>query len=359
LLVLLRQADETGDQGETEELFEKALGRLLSLSPEASEILIRQVLADKELKRENKGGVLGLMLSKLCGENPQAVLRLLPDLSGISGDVNEDRHIHDSLLGTSLNNWGKKDPRAVGKWIRENGARFPGSINDSLKCGVLSGAAKGDPALALDLIDGMGIVDKTRAVVIITRAAKTADERTATLEALRNHFSKLPDGDARQKEISTAVRDLARSAFQEGYGPATRWLEDMKLDSSGMLDAGSALEYHHTHRETGQWLDWLGKNLPADQAGEPISRIMAKWTELDYQTAGKWLSTAPEGRTKTVSVQAYAAAVSKYEPSTATQWAMTIPAGKDRDATLRQIHQNWPRDQATARDAFAKEHGIE
>ena len=37
---------------------------------------------------------------------------------------------------------------------------------------------------------------------------------------------------------------------------------------------------------------------------------------------------------------------------------MTLPPSKDRDATLKRIHDNWPKGDAAAKEAFAKEHGI-
>lgn len=359
LFALLKKADAAEDQNETDTEFEKIVGRLISLGPEATELLLKDLLADKELRPGNREGILGMMLMKLSSDNPQAVLRLLPDLFAILRDKDEDQRMRDGLLTISLTNWGKKDPRAVGKWIRENGPRFPGAINDSIKCGVLSGAATGDPALALSLIDEMGIEDKGHAVMLITRAAGTAEGRTTTLAALRAHLSRSPGDDPKGEVIRAAVRELATGAFKEGFGSASKWLQTAGLAPSEMADAGSALEFHHTYNETGQWLDWLGGHLSSDKAGEPIGRIMEKWTELDYQAAGKWLAAAPEGRARSASVQTYAAAVSKYEPETAVQWAMTLPAGKERDATLRQIHQNWPKENAAERDAFAKEHGIE
>jgi hypothetical protein len=359
LFAQLKKADASEENGENANAeYENIFGRLVSLGPEATELLIKDLLADKELKTETRGVILSMLLTKLSSDNPQAVLRLLPDLFEIMADKDEDQRMRDTLLTTSLINWGKKDPRAVGKWIRENGARFPGTVNDSVRCGVLSSAATGDPALALSLIDEMEIGDKGRAVILITRTARTAEGRTATLAALRSHFSRSPDEDPKGDVIRAAVRELVLGAFKEGLGPASKWLETAKLNSSEIAAAGSALEFHHTDKETGQWLNWLGQNLPADKVGEPIGRIMGKWTELDYQAAGKWLAAAPDGPAKTLSIQAFAATVSKYEPESAIQWAMTLPVGKDRDWTLGQIYQNWPKDRAPSKEAFAKEHGI-
>ncbi len=362
LFALLKKADAAVDQEKINPEFKTALERMVSLGPEATELLIRDLLADKGLKPQTREGMLGMMLMKLSSDNPQAVLRLLPDLSGVMVEKGEDQHMRDILLSASLTNWGKKDPRAVGKWIRDNGAKFPGAINDSIKCGVLSGAATGDPALALSLIDEMEIEDKDQAVILISRAARTAEGRTATLAALRSHLSRSPDGEPKGEVIRAAVRELATSAFKEGFGPASKWLEAAKLNPSEMAAAGSALEFHHTYKETGQWLDWIGKTMPTDKAGEPIGRIMGKWTEIDYQAAGKWLAATADGPGKNVSVQAYAVAVSKYEPETAAQWALTLPPGKDRNSTLREIYQKWPKEDPAAKqaaEAFAKAHGID
>ena len=177
------------------------------------------------------------------------------------------------------------------------------------------------------------------------------------LAALRDHFSSSPD-ETKAEVMREAIRELALGAFKEGYGPASKWLETAKLDPAEIVAAGSALKFHHTDKETGRWLDWLGQNLPADKVGEPIGRIMEKWTEIDYQAAGRWLAAASEGPAKTLSIQTYAATVSKYEPEAATQWAMTLPAGKEKDATLLRIYQNWPKSDPAAKEAFAKEHGF-
>jgi hypothetical protein len=50
--------------------------------------------------------------------------------------------------------------------------------------------------------------------------------------------------------------------------------------------------------------------------------------------------------------------VFKHDPETAMQWIHTLPPGKDRDSTLRNIHANWPKDDPAGAAAFAKEHAI-
>lgn len=77
---------------------------------------------------------------------------------------------------------------------------------------------------------------------------------------------------------------------------------------------------------------------------------------------GKWINATPAGPTKTTSIRAYAETLSRYgQPAAAAQWAMTLPLGKDLDETLKQIHNNRPKNDPAAKEAaaaFAKEHGI-
>ena len=90
-----------------------------------------------------------------------------------------------------------------------------------------------------------------------------------------------------------------------------------------------------------------------------MDTLIGQWTQQDYQAAGKWRAASPEGPAKNASVSAYAMIVAEYEPQTAVQWALTLPEGQERQATFESIYQNWPKNDAAAAAAFAREHGIE
>ena len=86
--------------------------------------------------------------------------------------------------------------------------------------------------------------------------------------------------------------------------------------------------------------------------------LIGQWTQQDYLAAGKWLKATPTGPAKDAAVSTYATTVAEYEPQTAVQWAMTLPAGEARHTTLQGIYENWPaRDRAGA-ETFAKVHGL-
>ena len=113
--------------------------------------------------------------------------------------------------------------------------------------------------------------------------------------------------------------------------------------------------------DTGKWVEWIGQTVPDGKGEDSIRNLVSNWTQNDYQAAGTWLAATPAGPAKSPAIRAYAETVSKYDPNTAAQWALTLPPGEDRDQTLNRIYQNWPKqDEAgkQAAEAFKQEHGI-
>ncbi|RYD42936.1 MAG: hypothetical protein EOP85_10690 [Verrucomicrobiaceae bacterium] len=359
ILAMLEAADAGGKEGKDMSAeFQKIMERLMALDPAGLELVIRDVVADASLDAESREGILGLLLTKLANDGPETLLSLVPDVPEITGDKTEDARIRGMIAAGALENWGKKDPMAAATWIREKGETFPGVIDDGVKQGIVAGAASRDPGAAFKLLGEMEFKEVGAAIVSITRAAAGAEKRTAALAGLRTHLATVA-GEEKDEMMSAGIIQLALGAFSEGYAPASKWFDTAGLTPSEMTTAASVLEFEQTKDATGQWLEWMGKGLPADKVEEPVGRIMTKWTEADYQAAGKWLASAPEGPARSASVKAYATTVSRYEPETAAKWAMTLPPGRERDVTLKQIHRNWPENQAAARDTFAKQHGIE
>ena len=103
----------------------------------------------------------------------------------------------------------------------------------------------------------------------------------------------------------------------------------------------------------------MSENLPENDAKECADNLIGQWTQQDYLAAGKWLTAAPEGPGKTASVATYSVTVAEYEPQVAVQWALTLPEGAERKATLDSIYQNWPKNDAAAAAEFARKYAID
>ncbi len=333
------------------------MDRMMSLDSAQLKILVTELRANKELKDETRQGLIGFSIMTLSNDHPQAALALLTESSDLFSDDGMGKHV----ISSSLSKWAKDDPLAALEWVKKNSEKFPDLVTDDAKRGIISGAAVSDPKLAFKLIGELGIKEATMPISGIIRAAKTEEDRTVVLGALRGHLATMTDDAARQSVADHAVGALARGVMEEGFEAGTKWLASANLSPAELESFASGLSSADKKDETGQWIEWIGASLPADKSSNNIRNIVRNWTQDDFQAAGKWLTTAPEGPAKNTSIRSYAETVSRYEPETAAQWAMTLPPGKDRDQTLKRIYHNWPTSDAAAKEAataFAKEHGI-
>jgi hypothetical protein len=332
---------------------EKFKDRMKALDPAQVKILIAEARANKDLTDESRENLIAFSIMTLADSHPQAALALLTE----SPDSLKANEMVKQAMSTALAKLAQDDPAAALEWVRANSAKFPDLVDDDAKRGVISGTAGNDPMLAFNLIAELGPKDGYEAIYKITNAPNTPEERTVTLTALRAYLATLPEGEMRDKASKNALRSLGQNAVREGFEAGSKWLASTGPNLEYLVES-SGLYYHNYREESGKWIEWLGVNLSVEKSKIGISEMVQNWTKTDYQAAGKWLAATPDGPTKNISIRSYAETVARYEPETAAQWAMTLPAGKDRDETLKNIYQKWPANDEAAKQAFKKLHGI-
>jgi hypothetical protein len=313
--------------------------RMVSLDSAQLKLLIAEVRAAKDLKDQTRQNSISFALLTLSNDHPQAVLALfgespdfLKDAGGMSGII----------IPSSLAKWAKEAPLAAHEWIQKNGEKFPELITDQTKVGMVASTAANDPKLALKLISEFEIKDSLHALSQIASSASTPAERTATLTALRDYLTAMPDEKARNEASDRAIGGLARGLTEDGFATASQWIAREKLTPTELENIADDVDYPTRSDETGLWIDWIGGKLPAVKSEAKIRYLMSKWTQADYQAAGKWLASTSAGPTKNAAIRSYAETVSATDPATATQWAMTLPPGPDRDKTLKHIQDHSP-----------------
>jgi hypothetical protein len=330
------------------------MDRMMSLDPAQLKILIAEVRAAKNLKDETRQNLIGFSIMTLSGDHPQAALALFTESSDLFTESGMGNHV----ISSSLAKWAKDDPLAAVEWVRKNSMKFPDLITEDAKRSLISGTAIQDPKLAFKLIGELGIKDASQSINGIVRAARTPEERTATLTALREHLATITDEKARRELSEKSVRCFTDNIVEAGFDDGTRWIAESDFTPAELDSFASGLRSYVKSDEVGKWIEWIGGKLPPEKADARIENLVSSWTRNDYQAAGKWLASAPDGPAKIAAVSAYAGTVSEYEPETAAQWALTLPPGKDRDQTLKTIYENWPKGDTAAREAFKQEHGI-
>ena len=319
----------------TLEQAQKFKDRILALDPAQMRILIAEIRANQDLRPETQKELMSLPIMILASDHPQTALAMLTE----SPDFMKENGMDSLAMVKSLTKWSKDDPAAALEWVRANGAKFPDLVTEDAKCGMISGTAVNDPQLAFKLIAELGIKDGNTGVRMIAGAAKTSEQRTATLAALRAHLATLPEGKIRDQASGVAIQELGWSIGKEGFEAGSKWLENAALSPEELADFCESA-YPIKSEESGKWIEWIGTKLPVEKSERSISMRVLNWMENDYQAVGKWLAATPAGPSKNISIRRYAETAAFYEPESAVQWAMTLPPGQDRDETLKKIDQN-------------------
>ena len=334
------------------------MDRMMALNSAQFKALIAEVGANKELKDGIRQDLLGFSIMTLANDQPQAALAIFAESSALFTDP----RIGARVLSAALACWAKDDPLGALKWVRNDAGKFAPLISDDTRLAMVTAAAVQYPKFAFKLIAELGLNDPGHAIQGVVDAADTPQQRSATLGGLRSYLATLSDESAREATASRAIHGLALGSMREGFDAASQWLASVKLSPAELEDFADGLTPQPKSDDSGRWIEWLGATLPPVQAAEKIRGFVSTWTQNDCLAAGKWLGSAAESPARNTAIRAYSETVASYEPEVAAQWALTLPVGDERDATLKQIYQNWPKHDAAAIEAaaaFAKEHGIE
>lgn len=331
------------------------MGKMTALGGGQLKGVISSLLDDKSLSEESRKNMIGFSILMLSEDHPAAAVDLFAQSHELLGSGVMSQHV----IINSLSRWAQENPKAAIDWLKKNAADHPDFADDVAKQGVIDGAAKKDPKLAFQLIGELGFEDPSDAIRSLVESGKTAEQRTSILAALREHLTTLQDESGRSEQLDESLEDMGRNISNEGFDSVSSWLEKESLSPEEKAKFVGGLSYFNTKQDTGRWIDWMSRSLPEDELKENVENLVGQWTQQDYMAAGKWLSNSPEGSAKNAAVSTYAETVAEYEPQTAVQWAMTMPSGAQRQATLEAIYRNWPKSDVQAAEAFAKQHGVD
>lgn len=291
---------------------------LSALDPAGIKALLAEITTNPDLGKWPR-----MMLGNCCttvfaNDHPQAALEIFTSSPELFTEGDRGR----SLVLTALVCLAKNDLTAALDWMRKNPQHFV----DDAKGEIISAVAKQDALLAFRLVTELDFKISAYAVGQILNSLKSLEEKSAALAGLREYLATIRDEKVRDQLAASSISGLAGAIGKESFESATRWIAGENLTPQELGQFAKVLHVSTSNGETGRWIEWLHQSLPAKQADRQIEDLIHRWTSTDYQAAA--------------------------------QWAMTQPPGKDRDQTLQQIHQNWPKQDAAGKQAFAIRHGI-
>ena len=356
--VIEQQKENPGPPDEsTQERIVELMDLMMSLDAAELKILIAELRASTDIQDDTRQGLIAFSVMTLANDHPQTALALMMESKELFGEA----HMRQAMATSALARWAKDDPLGALEWARKHAETHPEMITDDTKQGLITGAAAKDPKLALKLIGELKLEEPDAGVSAVASAAGTPGERSNSLEALRSYGASLADSEKNAEMIRDAISKLISDAAREGFAAATQWLDSGDFTADELAHAASRMSHSVKRDETGQWIDWLGQRLPDDKRARVVQDMIRNWSNSDYRAAGNWLAAAADGPVKQAAVRGYAETVARYDPETAAQWALTLPPGKERSATIKRVYDHWPQDDDASKAAaeeFARQHGI-
>jgi hypothetical protein len=330
---------------------------MTALDSKQIRVVIEEILRDPELDEKSRRKLIGQSLGFLVDKSPAAALSLFSDFSAHLKDTGMGRQV----VGEALGKLARENPQAAYAWARNYAKEYPGIIQMAQHA-LVSNAALQDPALAFEILRELGTPSNAGFAEASILGQSDPALRTMAFEAFRGHLATMNDKWERRQVESRAWQDLARSIAGDGFEAGSKWLLSVKPTPEELSDIidmmNTGLANSRRNDDAGLWMEWIGKTLPEGNRDDHIARLMESWTSGDHEAAGNWLASAPDGPAKIAATRGYVWRIFKHDPETAMLWINTLPPGKDRDATLKNIHRNWPKDDPAGAAAFANEHGI-
>jgi hypothetical protein len=307
-------------------------------------IVIVALRADVDLPEDERLMLVAIGIRHLARVDPSSVLEMAysPEWRElIQGELRRQ-----GLIPCAIFSLAQKDLDGALAWLRQH----PEWNEESMKR-ILEALAQQDVMRAFELADG----DASLGYALIEAAPQS--EWLSLLTAARKKAGVLfglKGGKFRDKLLDSIAQQFS------GQGPvaAQGWLDQAGLSETEALAFLGGIRNAQDHEHSGEWIDWAAARLAANKISSDVWSITRLWTQRDYKAAGEWLNRTAEGPTKQTAVAAYAETVALQDPEVAAQWAVTLPAGKDRDRVLKRVRDEWKKKDAAAAAEFARKNGM-
>lgn len=268
--------------------------------------------------------------------------------------------------------WGQFDPTGAIGYCNK---RASGMGAGFATTGVLEGWASRDPESARAWVESPENAGMSRLYNMgLVRGWASQD-----LQAASSYVEGLESGE----DVGKLVATLSNEYYKQGFGQAAQWAEG--LGDEKMKEAAFANLSKQVSRDEPEVIaDWLkdhageayavksfetlGKRwsetepesaidyfeeLPEGKARtEGVEGVMENWAKKDPQAAGQWLNEKEVGPQMDPVLSTYARVVSNENGAAAMEWAVAISEPNLQDKTVRQVGQNWYRQDKEAVEAW-------
>jgi hypothetical protein len=309
--------------------------------------------------------LIGFALHRLMKNHPREMLAILMETPGLFEGVQGRGSWAQSLVEKALCRLAEYDLAAARRWLDQHRDVLSAAAVDDVMQRLIGGAAAQDLRLALEMTDESGMVSPHFLSHVIAQAGP--QQRDRALPLLREWTAARPDAATPDLISEDALKILAFSDYDSAgsgrgsFEKSSAWIDQAGLSPEELELVTGNLQNHIEIKESGHWIEWLGRSLPDEIAQRRVRSTFDYWVEADYRAAGTWLEAAAEGPMKDSMVDAYVKKVSPMGKEAAIRLVLALPEGGKRDGALKELYQRWPRKDEVSKaaaEAFAEEHGI-
>lgn len=354
----LQNQSDTSDIGLMDERERRTLEwqrRLLALDRTAMEQLIAEIDATAGLRKDTRREVLFLVMQTLAESHPDAAL----DLIAGSPEMLDHPEARARIASGALARGMATDPEAGTAWLKQHLDLFPAPLGRLVTERAMLGISPDNPKAAFGLIGSIGTLDAEYAVRKITLSARSIAQRDVTLGVFREYLTSVEDPALREKLHKEGTFAMISTSLNDGVDGAIEKLGGGRFTPEEITAYASVAGFDHDKLDTAKWIGWLQQNVPAETiSSRIIPELVSSWIHSDYRAVGEWLGKTEGGPVKDAATFQYASAIAGRFPSSAAEWALTLPPGKERETLLPMVYKRWLEKDPTAAAAFAERNGI-
>ena len=164
----------------------------------------------------------------------------------------------------------------------------------------------------------------------------------------------MAEGLTDNKMKEAAFANLSKKVSRDQPEVIADWLKDHSGETYA-VKSFETLGKRWSETEPELAIDYF-EQLPEGKArNEGVEGVMGNWAKEDPQAAGEWLNEKEVGPQMDPILSTFARVVSSDNGAAAMEWAVAITEPKLQDRTIRQVGQNWYRQDKEAVEAWLPE----
>jgi hypothetical protein len=146
---------------------------------------------------------------------------------------------------------------------------------------------------------------------------------------------------------------LERKAAADPLGSLTEFntLQQSVGNPQELSSTAAAIAHHLVRKDLPAAREWATGLPPGPVRDEVMSRVVDQWVQRDPGAASAWISALPEGKERDNSATRLAHQITHSDPPGAFEWARTIQNQEQRTNTLKDIVDEWLRQDSDAAKA--------